>query len=325
MAKAMPFLEKRTLSLCLFFLAAASCTSKRAEITNRAVLEVNGSELTSQELAQLLAEKIKGVDSLQARSPALLSQIKEEILKEFIMTELARKFAQENSIIVKAEELDGEISAIRSRYPDDLSFRQFLATEGLSFEGWRAKLSSRLLQSKVLQFLDKNQAEPTTHDLQEYYRTHQKDFERPETYMLRQIVVQNEIEADTLLAKIKAGREFGALAKEFSVTPEGRDGGILPPMELGTLEVFDQIIKKAQKKTTEKIKSAYGVHIIQYLGKNSAKTLSFDEAKDLVRRRILESRSQELYSKWLEERLKKTRVSRNDELIESIKVEVSGK
>ena len=90
------------------------------------------------------------------------------------------------------------------------------------------------------------------------------------------------------------------------------------------LEVFDQAFKLNVGGRTKILKSPYGWHIYELLKKEPEARLSFPEAKAKIRTRLTEAKSQDLFSKWLEEQVRKSSVKRNDAVIRAIKVTTRG-
>ena len=113
---------------------------------------------------------------------------------------------------------------------------------------------------------------------------------------------------------------FGERAKQFSMAPEGASGGDTGWIEKGTLEVFDLAFKMNAGQRSKILKSPYGYHIYEVIKKEPEARLSFLEAKARIRTRLMEAKSQQVFTNWLEENVRKSSVKRNDELIKAIKV-----
>ncbi len=314
------------LLLCLLSLSllTASCTRSREIPAARTIVEVNGKTLTAKDFAGQLAEKLRPHSAISAKDQHVVASAKESIIRDFVIRVITEDWANEKGIMVKAEDLDAYINGIRASYPDDLAFQQVLAEEGLSFKDWRERISFSLLQQVVIQQIKSQAQEPAEEELLKFYNANKSEFQTPEQYKLRQIVLANETDADSVLAKLKSSGDFEALAKQYSVTPEAKNGGDLGYVERGVLDVFDQAIKIGRGRTGI-LKTAYGYHIIENLGRRPAQTSPFSEVKSQIRRRLLENREQAVYSKWLEERVRLAKVFRDEALLRSLKVETKGK
>ncbi len=72
------------------------------------------------------------------------------------------------------------------------------------------------------------------------------------------------------------------------------------------------------------LKSPYGWHIFEVMKKEPEARLSFPEAKAKIRARLSEIKAQQVFTKWLEEQVRKSSVKRNDAVIRAIKVTTRG-
>jgi peptidyl-prolyl cis-trans isomerase D len=103
----------------------------------------------------------------------------------------------------------------------------------------------------------------------------------------RHILVKTEDEANQVYAKLKAGEDFGTLAKQLSIdTGSGANGGDLGWFGRGVMvkEFEDAAFSQAVGEIGKPVKSQYGYHIIQVLG-HEDRPLSvsqFSQAKQLA-------------------------------------------
>src|SRR6516162_10076131 len=136
-------------------------------------------------------------------------------------------------------------------------------------------------------------------DLQAYYNQHQDDYRIPETVTVRHILIKtpppgpdgkvDQKGVDAAKAKIedvqkqlKAGANFGDLAKKYSEDPgSAQEGGLLPPITKGrTVPEFEQAAFNTPKgQTTDIIRTSYGFHIIHVEDKQNARMKPLDEVK----------------------------------------------
>ena len=142
----------------------------------------------------------------------------------------------------------------------------------------------------------------TAADLQAYYNQHQDEFRIPETVTVRHILIKTptpgpdgkvdpkgveaaKAKAEDVQKQLKAGANFGDLAKKYSEDPgSAQEGGLLPPLTRGrTVPEFEQAAFNTPKgQTTEIIRTSYGFHIIQVEDKQSARVKPLDEVKAQV-------------------------------------------
>lgn len=291
---------------------------------NRTVVKVNEKELSAEDFAQDLANRLKGFNSLSAKDVGVINQAKNSVVQDFIVKVLTQEWAQKNEIFVRREQLDAEIQKTRQSYPDDPSFRKAIAEAGMSFEDWEERLKSMLLERMVIEKLRASIAKPTSTDIQNFYNAHKSEFAQPARSRMRQIVTMTEESAKKIQEELRKGRKFPELAQKFSVGPEAAQGGDLGWIEKGTLDVFDQALKLGAGQRSNIMKSSFGFHLIEVTAKQPAKTLTLQEVENQVSRTILREREQALYSKWLEEQVLKAKVFKDEEFLKQMRVQTRG-
>ncbi len=84
------------------------------------------------------------------------------------------------------------------------------------------------------------------------------------------ILVKTEKEALDILDQLKRGKNFGALAKRFSICPSGKRGGDLGEFHRGDMvKAFDDVVfKRPLLKVHGPIKTRFGYHLIKTLYRN---------------------------------------------------------
>jgi peptidyl-prolyl cis-trans isomerase C len=143
--------------------------------------------------------------------------------------------------------------------------------------------------------------------LKAYYLEHKDRFNVQEKVIVRDIVVRSEDEGNSILAALKAGSSFSALAKAKSLSPEASNGGLLPPYGMGEMpSPFYRAFSMKPGEVSPLITSPYGYHILKLLKVLPPGTRTFSEVEEDIRSSInLEARSRTLKS-WISEQLEKT-------------------
>lgn len=304
--------------LSLFFVVGA-CTSKTQKLSTKPVVKVNDHVLSAKEFSNQLARKLKDLDALTAKDPSTVRRTKEELLRSFVVKSLTLDWARANSLVVTESDLDKEVDKYRANYPDDLSFRRLLAQENLSFSEWREALRYTLIERAVFKKLNERIKTPTEAEIKQFYDEHKEQFKKKERIYLRQIVTDEEGKADLLRTQVKT-KDFAEVAKKYSVAPEGKAGGLVGWIEIGTVDFFDPLFKSAVGSVTQ-IKSPFGFHIVKIEKKAPAATLPLEEVRNQVSRSLVAQREQGEFVKWLDAQLRSSKVLRDNDLINSIVVE----
>jgi peptidyl-prolyl cis-trans isomerase D len=145
-----------------------------------------------------------------------------------------------------------------------------------------------------------SQAVVSPGQLQGYYQQHASDYQVPEQALVRHILIKAPLpgsdgkvdpkaldaaqaKANDLLKQIKAGADFGQLAKENSDDPGSKDTqgllGWIQRGRYGSPDVEKVIFTMAKGQTSEVLKSSYGFHIVRLEDKQEAHTKPLDDVK----------------------------------------------
>lgn len=81
----------------------------------------------------------------------------------------------------------------------------------------------------------------------------------------RHILVETIEACEDLKSAIESGKDFGALAAEFSACPSGKQGGDLGSFGPGQMvPEFDQVVFSADLNTVQgPVKTQFGYHLIE--------------------------------------------------------------
>lgn len=311
------------LSGFLLLLLLPACNLLDQKITSKPVARVNQHELSVKDFSNRLARKIKNLDALSAKDSFNLNRTKDEIIKTFIIESLVLSWALENKVTIKSEMLDQEVEKIRSIYPDDFAFRNFLSSENLSFFEWKKSVEFSLVEKELFRVLNLKIKKISDEELKKYYDDHKEEFRTKDRVLLRQILTDEEAKLDRLKIDVKK-QDFAILAKEYSISPEGKNGGLLDWIEKGTVDYFDQMFNLPVG-SMKSIQSPFGFHLIKIEKKTPSALKSFEDVKNQIARKFLANNEQSLYLSWLDVEIRKAKVFKDSELINSISIETKGK
>ena len=231
------------------------------DLSSKPVIKVNERILTLRDFSTLLARRLKDLDALSAKSSQTITLIKEELLRSFITRSLILDFSDSKKIEISNLELDKEVDRIRSLYPDDVSFRRTLADENISFSEWREQLKFRLIEQKVFQLMTEKIKPSTPEDLKQFYQQNLAQFKTKERIYIRQIVVEEQAKADLMKAEIGKKKGLEALAKQYSITPEGKNGGVVGWIGKDEVDFFEPLFAYKIGVPGPIFKTPYGYHI----------------------------------------------------------------
>ncbi len=164
----------------------------------------------------------------------------------------------------------------------------------------------------------------TDKDVEEYYKNHPKEFEKPETVKVRHILLgfkgdptddqKKELrkQAEDVLKKAKGGEDFAKLAAEYSDDPGSKTkGGELGYFPRGNMvpEFENAAFNLKQGEISDVIETPYGYHILKVEDKKAAEMPAFDSIKDQVKVKATQAAEQKRVNDFIEKAKKDTKTT----------------
>ena len=117
-----------------------------------------------------------------------------------------------------------------------------------------------------------------------------KRYDLPEEVGASHILIKSDTpdakaKAESILAELKAGADFAALAEKYSQDSSSRAGGNLGYFPAGQMvPPFDAALQKMQKpgELSDVVETQFGYHIIRFEGRRSAGVRPFEQVKDVL-------------------------------------------
>jgi peptidyl-prolyl cis-trans isomerase C len=177
----------------------------------------------------------------------------------------------------------------------------------ISASGGSDRLKTRLCERSLIeQYLTERVYKTLTvseAEITEYFKGHPEEFRRPEQVRIRQIVVADENTAKRV-SNTTTAANFTEMARTYSISPEGKNGGHLGPFAKHGMPAFFEAaftMKKNQISTV--LKSNYGYHIMILDEKIPEHGMSFDEARPVIHEKLLATKREAAYQEWVERAL----------------------
>lgn len=145
-------------------------------------------------------------------------------------------------------------------------------------------------------------AEPSEAELLSYYEANKESsFTRPPERRLAYMVVATRAEADALLARLRAGENFEALAKQLSIDRTSAvHGGRIGWIKKG--EIIAPVEERAfaaEKGSIEgPIETELGWFLVLVMDTKAPELVPFEGARTAVHKRLLKERQREALAKW---------------------------
>ncbi len=232
------------------------------------------------------------------RDPADADKIKSNLLESFIEDKLLLQEAQVHN--VKANE------QLLKSMMDNMSSGEDERT-GPPDPNKQAELKRELTESlEMQQFLHDHLLKDisiTDAEVEAYYMAHIGDFVRNDLAHVREILVEDPDQARKILESLakKKNKNFGELARVYSIAPSASEGGDLGTFQRGDLpEDFEKAIFPLAPGTVSKVvRTKYGYHIFMVEEKIAAHQQKLWEVKDQIRERLQQEKERDLMDKEL--------------------------
>jgi nitrogen fixation protein NifM len=268
-------------------------------------------------LALKTAQKIYGKvpDALPADELARVQKMaqRQHELEARVLSSSAARDA-----MVPPATLQAAMSEIRSRYPDEDDFANDLARNGLDETGFANALERELKVEAILEKVATEAVKISDMDIELYYQFHPDQFRRPETRLVRHILITiNETIADNtrdtayqriteIAARLaKDPQRFEEQALKHSECPTALEGGKLGDLPRGKLfPVLDEALFKLNSgEVSGVLESEIGFHVLRCDHITHAGVLDFAEAKQHIRKLMEQKRKRACQQDWIKDLL----------------------
>ena len=307
-------MRKVTLTIIVAVVLAGAATggcqdSQRRDVAGgtsaRAIAVVNNERITVEEFLNAHLLFFTRWDRFIRNDKNKKRDIKEIILSNMIDGKLLDQEARRRGIEASEEQLEEEIQKLVAPYGEEELMRT-VQLPNFSIEGWRDNLRRRLVHRELIRREVIAKMRLTQRELKAYYERNRADFVVPEQVRVRHIAVSSRSQLRKVASRLRRGRDFVKLVKDYSITPDRDKDGDLGFVPRGVLpEEFDQTIFKLGRigsiSSTEKpVKTQLGFHIFRLEGRKSRVSLSFRQALPMIKKVLAERKQPRAFQLWMQ-------------------------
>ncbi len=313
------------LLIVLVLAGLASCFNDNSSTNtlknDEVILRVNGENITSEQFKKVLMgqTKIFRVQNTQNLKLEELIWIKNRVLDEVIKNTLLSQEIKNNNISIEQAELDVALKESREGYLEG-SFENALKLEGLTMDDWEESIRNKLLTNKLIQLQVNSKVSVGEDELRRYFNENDHKFHKKEQVKALHIMVESEDEIREIQKELQnKQKNFSDLAKEFSLGPEGAQGGDLGYFEAGQMpEEFDNVFKLKKNKVSNIIKTPYGFHLLKVVDKIEERKMSFEESIGRVEKILLQDIQDKAFQDWFLKLKKNSKIEIEYDSLEKI-------
>ena len=272
---------------------AAAPAAKGVPVITDPVAVVEGIEIKKAELD----EALEAVLAQNGRSSADLPPEQKVgayhmLLDDLIVDKLITKRAA--ALQVSDEEVEATFKKVTASGGSEEEVKAQIEKSGQTVAKVKESIRGSLRQQRWVEDQIKGKEEVTDAEAEAFFNANPDQFKMPERVRASHIllsvgqdatpeaVIAKEKEAQAVLARVKKGEDFNAVAKEVSQDPSAKENG-------GDLDFFtrDQMVpefsevafKLKKDEISEPVRSQFGYHIIKVTDKKAPEAVALAEAK----------------------------------------------
>lgn len=279
-----------------------------AQLVNQVVAVVAKDVITLQELDDRIAEHI---DELRqkykgAELKKQIADLRHRALEVMINDRLAEHEARQMGFKVSDADVDLAIQGVLdTNKMNKLDLERSLAVQGLTWDAYREKVRTQILQSQLVYGTLRPKIFIPKEAKLKLYKERQDKYGGSKELVLGRIVLgldQRQL-GENLVKRLDGGADFAALAKEFSIGPEGKQGGQLGSFSLDQLSAnLKQALTGLKPgQHTNLIQSAGGYQIFQLIGRKVDPGKSFEAVEPQLTEELVNRRIAAKFESWIAE------------------------
>ncbi|MFC0213384.1 peptidyl-prolyl cis-trans isomerase [Paenibacillus chartarius] len=270
--------------LVVYVIAYPPMNRSASEDNSQAVAKVNGVTITSKQL----------YDNMVSGGGA-------QALDNMITNEIVSQEGAKAGVQVTGDDISKELESIIQQTGGEVQFQQVLESYGMTVDDLKQNLKYQVTLKKILE----PQVQITDDQIKSYYNQNLESLKTPEQVKAAHIVAATKEEADAILADLKNGADFAAVAKEKSSdTSTKENGGDLGYVSKGQgEEAFDTAAFALQAGgLSDVVQTSSGYEVIKVSERKAASTPTLEEKKQEIHDTLLNEQISTMSSAWISEK-----------------------
>lgn len=285
----------------IIWIAMMALISITSYADDTVVARVNGVSIISSELDAAVDQLIPRSTYHGNVTDEKRHEFREKALNNLIDAELQYQDAVVRGMEPDKKQAKTQMQLIRDRFQSKKEYKIAIEQAGLTEDRLRARIEKELMTQAAI---TKSVTEPSRMSdeaLKDHYEKNIANFRQPESARLRVFSSKDEAKAKDALAKLKGGEDFGNIAARMSEDSFRIKGGDIGYIHRGRVlpEIEDAAFKLKVGEMSDLIKADNTWFIIKLEEKKPAHQMTFEEAKDKLKKELEEKRSNELKETWM--------------------------
>ncbi|MEK6815501.1 MAG: peptidylprolyl isomerase [Nitrospirota bacterium] len=280
---------------------------------NKIAAYVNGVPVLARDVEEAVSAKLPSGSMHGRVASEKKQQYWLEATKGLVAQELIVQAGRAAGIRVEPAEVTARLKEVRSRYPSPEAYKEAIRARGLTPAAVKKRLEREILVEKAVRLEVDEKVRVSEEDARRYYARNPERFNEPEKVRLRHILVRRDPavkegrdaarrKAEGLVARIKGGGDFEALARSESDDPSREQGGDLGLVHKGRLmpAVEEAAFRLKPGVVSDLVETIYGFHILKVEARVPETRRSFDSIKGKLIRDLGDLARQDRLKAWIE-------------------------
>ena len=249
----------------LFLLLISFPSFSKIETLDRIAVIVDDGVLMESQIDFALSEIIKRYDQQNIPKPSM-EILKEQTIEKLIIDELQLQMAERAGIRISDTELNNTIARIASSNGMTLEkFISYLSTEGESYDVLRENVKKEMTIQRIQRGRVGSMINITDKEFDAFLATDESLKELEPELQVRQILVKSLDKAEEIITSIENGSDFGELAKEFSISANASEGGVMNWRKISDMPTLyaEALGDLDVGKNSSPLESGAGFHILK--------------------------------------------------------------
>jgi len=271
------------------------------------VARVNGAPISRQDVLQRAQAMRDQMARMGAPPPPTSEEFYHAMVDQLIGSKLLLAEAKQRGLMPPPAEVQAGLDRLKAQNPEEL--KRQMASQGITEKALLADMTQSMAIQKLIEAEVKPAVKVSDEDARRFYQQNPQRMKRPPQVRLRHVLVgvprnaapeqraQAKQKAEGLLARIKAGGDFAAIARESSDDTGSRgEGGLLPWMSRGdSPPAFEQAAFALKPgETSGVVESPFGYHVMRLEEQRPEGQISFEEARPQIDQYLSRQQAREL-------------------------------
>lgn len=236
-----------------------------------------------------------------------------DAVKALVAQELIVQAGRAAGIKVEPAEVRARLKEVRGRYPSPEAYKEAIRARGLTPATVQKRIEREILVEEAVRREVDERVLVSEEDARRYYERNPGHFIEPEKIRLRHILVRRDPsnkegrdaarrKAEGLVARLRGGADFAALARSESDDPSRDQGGDLGLVHKGRLmpAVEEAAFRLKSGVVSDPVETIYGFHILKVEARVSETRRPFDSIKGKLIRDLGDLAREDRLKAWID-------------------------